>query len=99
MGRMFPDNQFLPREKTYAYIHTYLQNINKMYEMYEAAHLDHHSPIYIKTGGDEEITGNYLKKSSTEAWRHKDLSSFRVASQQTSILIIPCLIVAARCSF
>jgi hypothetical protein len=41
-----------------------------------------------------------LKKSGTEVSRGKDLFfSFKIFSQQGGVLTIPCLVVAASCSF
>jgi hypothetical protein len=56
-------------------------------------------PVTNNAGGEVQIAGNHLKKSSHEAWREKDISfPYRVTSQQTNVLLIILrLIFAARC--
>ena len=57
------------------------------------------SPMSNNTGGDARVPEDDVNKSSTEVCRDKELFfSFRI-SQQVSNLIIPCLVLAAGCSF
>ena len=50
------------------------------------------------TGGDAGAHEDDLKVSNTEFGRDRDLFFFRMSSQQTNFLVIPCLLTA-HCSF
>ena len=58
------------------------------------------SPMSTNRSGDARFSEYSLQISRTEVGRDKDLFfTFRISSQQASILTIPCPAVAARCSF
>lgn len=66
----------------------------------QAIDLDRHPKCPTIKGGNAEVSEDGFKESNTEAWRNKNLFFFfRIASQQASILIISCPVVAARCLF